>query len=50
MKKLDLITKHRRELARKYQEALEEIEGIKMLHDPDDRSTPKCFSFIGSQS
>lgn len=36
MKKLDLIIKDRRELARKYREALEEIEGLKMLHDPDD--------------
>jgi perosamine synthetase len=36
MGKLELITKYRRDLARKYKKALEDIEGIKMLHDPDD--------------
>lgn len=36
MKKLDLITRNRQELARKYKESLKEIEGITMLHDPDD--------------
>ena len=46
MEKIDLITKSRRELARKYNEALEEIEGIKMLHDPDDSLHQGVFHLL----
>lgn len=46
LKKLDLITKRRRELAGKYQEALEDIEGIEMLHDPDDRIYQSVFHLL----
>jgi perosamine synthetase len=35
MEKLDLITKSRREIAKRYKEELEKIEGIEMLHDPE---------------
>ena len=46
IKKLDLITKYRRELAGKYKKALEEIEGIKMLHDPGDRLCHGVFHLL----
>jgi dTDP-4-amino-4,6-dideoxygalactose transaminase len=46
MKKLDLITKYRRELAGKYKKALEEIEGIKMLHDPGDSLCHGVFHLL----
>jgi perosamine synthetase len=46
LKKLDLITKCRRELAGKYKEALEEIEGVKMLHDPDDSLYHSVFHLL----
>jgi dTDP-4-amino-4,6-dideoxygalactose transaminase len=46
LKKLDLITKYRRELAGKYKKALEEIEGIKMLHDPDDNLCHSVFHLL----
>jgi perosamine synthetase len=35
MEKLDLIIKSRREIAKRYKEELEKIDGIKMLHDPE---------------
>ncbi len=38
MKKLDLLTESRLEIARKYKVELEKIEGLKMLHDPDSDS------------
>jgi dTDP-4-amino-4,6-dideoxygalactose transaminase len=34
MEKLELITESRREIAKRYQEELEKIAGIEMLHDP----------------
>ncbi len=46
IKKLDLITKNRRELAKKYKESLKEIEGIKMLHDPDDSICRGVFHLL----
>ena len=46
MEKIGLITKSRRELARKYQVALEEIEGIKMLHDPNDNLYQGVFQLL----
>jgi perosamine synthetase len=35
MEKLDLLTESRREIAKRYKEELEKINGIEMLHDPD---------------
>jgi dTDP-4-amino-4,6-dideoxygalactose transaminase len=35
MEKLDLITESRREIAKRYKEELEKIDGIEMLHDPE---------------
>jgi perosamine synthetase len=46
MKKIGFITESRRELARKYQVALEEIEGIKMLHDPNDNLRQSVFHLL----
>jgi perosamine synthetase len=46
MEKIDLITESRRELARKYQAALEEIEGIKMLHDPNNDLRQSVFYLL----
>jgi dTDP-4-amino-4,6-dideoxygalactose transaminase len=46
MEKIGFITESRRELARKYQVALEEIEGIKMLHDPDDNLHQSVFQLL----
>ncbi len=46
MEKLDLIIKCRRELASKYKETLEEIEGIEMLHDPNDNLRQGVFQLL----
>jgi perosamine synthetase len=46
MEKLDLITELRRERARKYHIALEEIEGITMLHDPNDTLRRGVFHLL----
>ena len=46
MEKIGFITESRRELARKYQVALEEIEGIKMLHDPNDNLHQGVFQLV----
>ena len=46
MEKIAFITESRRELARKYQVALEEIEGIKMLHDPNDKLRQGVFQLL----
>lgn len=46
MEKIGLIIESRRELARKYQVALEEIEGIKMLHDPNDNLRQGVFHLL----
>jgi perosamine synthetase len=35
MEKLELIIKSRREIAKRYKEELEKIDGIEMLHDPE---------------
>jgi dTDP-4-amino-4,6-dideoxygalactose transaminase len=35
MEKLDLIIESRREIAKRYKEELEKIDGLKMLHDPE---------------
>jgi dTDP-4-amino-4,6-dideoxygalactose transaminase len=35
MERLSAITESRREIAKKYKEALEKIDGISMLHDPE---------------
>ena len=35
MEKLDLIIKSRREIAKRYKEELEKLDGIEMLHDPE---------------
>ena len=35
MEKLDLIIESRREIAKRYKEELEKIDGIEMLHDPE---------------
>jgi perosamine synthetase len=35
MEKLALITESRREIARRYKEELEKIDGLEMLHDPE---------------
>ena len=35
MEKVDLITESRREIAKRYKEELEKIEGLEMLHDPE---------------
>jgi dTDP-4-amino-4,6-dideoxygalactose transaminase len=36
MEKLDLITESRRKIAKKYKEELEKIDGLEMLHDPEN--------------
>jgi perosamine synthetase len=46
MKKLELITKKRCELAKKYKKALKEIEGLQMLHDPDDTLSHSVFHLL----
>ena len=46
MQKIDFITKSRRELAKKYQGALEDIEGVKMLHDPSDNLFYGVFQLL----
>jgi perosamine synthetase len=35
MEKIDMITKSRQQIARKYKEELSKIDGIEMLHDPE---------------
>jgi perosamine synthetase len=35
MEKIELITASRREIAKKYKEELQQIEGLEMLHDPE---------------
>jgi dTDP-4-amino-4,6-dideoxygalactose transaminase len=46
LKRIDLITKSRREIAKKYKEALKHIEGIRMLHDPDDPTYKSAFHLM----
>ncbi len=46
LEKIGFITESRREVARKYQVALEEIEGIKMLHDPNDNLRQGVFQLL----
>ena len=46
MEKIGFITESRRDLARKYQVALEEIEGIKMLHDPGNNLHQSVFQLL----
>ena len=46
MGKIDPIIKSRRELARKYKETLEGIEGIEMLHDSDDSLRQGVFHLL----
>ncbi len=46
MEKIGFITESRLELARKYKAALEEIEGIKMLHDPNDNLRQGVFQLL----
>ena len=46
LEKLDLIIKLRRELAKKYKQALEDIDGIRMLHDPDDNQHYSVFHLL----
>jgi perosamine synthetase len=41
MERIDAMTKSRREIAKNYKEELEEIPGITMLHDPDQKSSRK---------
>jgi len=41
MEKLDLITQSRREIAKRYKEELDKIQGIEMLHDPERHSCPQ---------
>jgi len=35
LEKIDSVNQHRREIARRYKEELEKIDGINMLHDPE---------------
>lgn len=46
LKRIDLIIKSRREIAKKYKEALQHIEGIRMLHDPDDPTYKSAFHLM----
>ena len=51
MERLAAITESRREIAKKYKEELENINGIEMLHDPTSEEYRQwCFSFVGGQS
>ncbi len=36
MEKIELITESRREIAKKYKEEIEQIDGLEMLHDPEN--------------
>jgi dTDP-4-amino-4,6-dideoxygalactose transaminase len=46
LEKIDKIIKQRRDIAKKYWEALEDIEGIKMIHDPDDNIRQGVFHLL----
>jgi dTDP-4-amino-4,6-dideoxygalactose transaminase len=46
LEKINDIIKRRRDIAKKYWEALKNVEGIKMLHDPDDKVRQGVFHLL----
>lgn len=46
MKKVDSIIESRREIAKRYKDELQQINGIQLLHDPDEKTCKSVFNLL----